>query len=197
MATFNATITASADDARQNAGTVTLTGTNITIEATNQYGGLRFQNVTIPNASTISAATLTVDVNALTYDDPDVDIWGEDTDDAAAFTTASNNISGRTATTAVVQWTASSVGTGAEVSPDISSIIQEIVNRAGWASGNDLALILKGRSTNPFRFNAYDSGAGAFAVLDVTYTAPGSGQPMQVRGRMVPGMRRPHGYQGW
>lgn len=36
-------------------------------------------------------------------------------------------------------------------------------------------------------------------VVTLTYTpvATGEGQPMMARGRLVPGMRRPHGQQGW
>ena len=175
MATFNATITASADDARQDGTTVVITGTNITIDTATRYGGLRFQSVTIPQASTISAATLTVTVPSLSFDDPDVTIWGDDRADALAFTTGASNISSRSATTATVTWSASSIGTGAKTSPSLVTIIQEIVDRGDWVSGNALALILKGNSTNPLRFNAYDGGGADYATLDVTYTAPSAG----------------------
>lgn len=175
MATFSTSIAASADDARQDVSTVVLNGANITIDTATRYGGLRFQNVTIPQASTINTATITVTLPSLAFDDPDVTIWAQAIDDAAAFTTGSNDISGRTATSATVTWTATGIGTGAKSSPSLVSIIQEIINRAGWVSGNDLALILKGNSTNAFRFNAFDGGGADYATINIDYTAPAAG----------------------
>ena len=177
MATFNATITAGSDDAREDAGTVTLTGTNITIDTTTRYGGLRFLGVTVPQGSTINAATLTIELPSASFDDPDVTIWANDVDSASTFTTGANNISSRTPTTATVVWSASSIGTGVKVSPELKTIIQEIVNRAGWVSGNAIALILKGNSTSALRFDTYEDGAGANAELDIDYTAPAAGVP--------------------
>jgi len=177
MATFNATIVASSDDARESAGTMNLTGANITISANSIYAGLRFLNVTIPPGSTVTAATLSLNISSLTYDDIDLDMYAEDTDDAGTFTTAASNVSGRTLTTATVQWIEGSAGAGVQVSPDISTIIQEVIDRGGWASGNDIAIILRGR-TNDCRFEAIDGASGTYSTLDITYTAPGgSGVP--------------------
>jgi len=58
-------------------------------------------------------------------------------------------------------------------SPDISSIIQEIVDRSGWASGNDILIFwedLDGRSSSGARRSAssYDKVAGEAPKLVVT-----------------------------
>jgi hypothetical protein len=54
---------------------------------------------------------------------------------------------------------------------DVTTIVQEIVNRGGWASGNDLALIAIGNgsadSANK-QYYSYDTPASA-AKLDITY----------------------------
>lgn len=173
MATFSAAVAASADDARQVAGTVTVNGSLLQCSATTDYVGMRFLNVTIAAGSTVSAATVDVYVPNLTYDDPDVDIYGEDADDAAAFTTAANNISSRTPTTATVAWTATGISSGWKTTPDIASVVQEIVSRGGWVSGNDMAIIFKGRSTDALRWEGYDGGTGNYATLNVTYTTGG------------------------
>lgn len=175
MATFSTSIAASADDARQDVSTVVLNGANITIDTATRYGGLRFLNVTIPQGSTINSATLTVTLPSASFDDPDVTIWGDDRVNSAAFSTGNNNISSRTATAATVTWTATGIGTGAKTSPSLTSIIQEIVNLGDWESGNDLALILKGNSTNAFRFNAFDGGGADYATINIDYTAPAAG----------------------
>lgn len=190
MATFNASIAASSDDAFQDGTGVTpnLTNTAITINSTARRAGLRFTNVTIPNGAPISAATLTVNVSSASNDDPDIDIRGEAADNAATFAVTTDNISGRTTTTAIVQWTNTGVLAGPEASPDISTIISEIVGRGGWSSGNALVLILQGRSSNSFRFDTYDNGSG-YATLEVTYTTGGGGGGMPVKAVYYANMR--------
>ena len=179
MSNYSATITASSDDAREVSGTVTLNTATITFQTNTTYGGLRFTNLTIPQGSTINTATLTVTVSSGTFDDPNLTIRANDIDDATTFTTTGSDISGRTTTTAATTWAASSIGVGAKTSPSIVTIIQEIIDRPGWASGNNLALILKSNNSDPFRYNAYDNGSADYATLDIDYTATsgGSGQP--------------------
>lgn len=171
MATFSASIAASTDDADQAAGTVALTGTTINVNSTGQYGGLRFTGVTVPQGATIDSATLDVEITSTTYDDPDLTLYGEATDDAATFASSSNNISGRTSTTATTTWTATSIGAGVKTSPSIAGIIQEIVNRPGWVSGNNIAIIINANSSASFfRIRTYNAGSGSPAKLNITYT---------------------------
>mgnify|MGYP001399908884 CR=1 FL=1 len=159
MPTYTASIAASTDDADQAAGTVSLTGTTINVNGTGQYGGLRFTGVTIPQGATIDSATLDVEIISTTYDDPDLTIYAEATDDAATFASSSNNISGRTSTTATVTWTATAIGAGVKTSPSIAAIIQEIVNRPGWVSGNNIAIIINANSSASF-FRSVDRRPG-------------------------------------
>lgn len=142
MTTLNLQVTQSSDDAFEGAtGTVTLSGTQIgAINSAGQWAGVRFQNVTVPNGATITSATLELFV--ATADDPIVDIYGEDTDDAATFTTANNNVSSRTLTTAKYTWSGTNIGASQWHSLPVTSIVAEIVARGGWASGNDMAFII-------------------------------------------------------
>lgn len=182
MATFSATIIASADDAQEQAGTVVIANANNTATAATHYLGFRFQNVTIPAGSTISAATLDVETTSVSFDDPDFNIHCENVDDAATFTNAANNISSRTLTTANTVWTATSIGVGVRTSPDFASAVQEVIDRAGWASGNDLNVILDGRSASTnLRVRAYDGGTGTYPTLNITYTAGGGGSTQPPR----------------
>lgn len=181
MATLQRTIAASADDALQDGVSMNTNGATPTVNATTKYAGFRFTNITIAPGSTVSAATLTLYLPSAANDDADVDIYGEDADDAATFTTANNDITNRTATTAVAVWTAGSLGTGWKVSADFAAVIQEIIDRGGWASGNDIVIVLKGRSTDPLRFETYDAATGNLPTLDITYTAPGGGSGAAAR----------------
>lgn len=179
MSIFTTTVAASADDAQESAGTVTLTDLVINCNNTGQYGGFRFLNVTIPAGSTINSASISLNFISTSYDSPEVNIYCEDVDDATTFAAGANNISGRTLTTAYTYWDATNIGTGVKVSPDFAAAVQEVIDRGGWTSGNDLNVIIKGNAaTSEFRVSTWDS-ANPEAQLDIDYTAPagGGGQP--------------------
>jgi sugar lactone lactonase YvrE len=55
------------------------------------------------------------------------------------------------------------------ISPDISDVVQEVINRGGWASGNALALIYSTRqdSGKSRWFSSFEAGAGA--VVEINY----------------------------
>jgi hypothetical protein len=96
-------------------------------------------------------------------------------DNAAAFTTSSYNVSSRTKTTASVSWAPSSwntVGTAGanERTPDIKDIIQEIVNRSAWSSGNSMVIIVTGTSGSRRCAEAYDGNSSQAPLLHIEYT---------------------------
>ena len=175
MTTLNLQVNQSSDDALENAsGGVTINGTSMTFNNSGFWIGYRFQNVTIPNASTINTATLSYYVTSTARDDNEQDVYGEDVDDAATFSTAANNISGRTLTTAKTNVTANSVGVGF-YAVDVTAVVQEIINRAGWVSGNDLALIMDALTGVNLSPDTYDNSPTNAAKLDIDYTASGGG----------------------
>ena len=89
--------------------------------------------------------------------------------DAPTFTTTSGDISGRALTSASTAWTPTTWTTGSDYnSPDISSVVQEIVDQGTWASGNDIAIIITG--TGHRASQAYDTDPSNAAQLVVTYT---------------------------
>jgi hypothetical protein len=179
MTTINIPVAASSDDAYENnAGTVTLNGVSVGAQLNNidEWAGFRFLNVTIP-AATINSASMSVIPTSTGNDEPIHPIYGEDQDNPATFAVSANNISGRARTTATVTWTNANLGatgTSRHDSDDISTIIQEIVDRAGWASGNALVLIIQGVDSGLNRqldVKSYDSAPADAAELDVDFTA--------------------------
>lgn len=105
--------------------------------------GMRFQSVAIPKGATISRAYIEAFVSSLYMsDDPNLKIYGNAVDDANDFNTEADVI-GRARTTAFTSWVQNGIGhSDWKQSPDISSVIQEIVDRASWASGNSIVLLL-------------------------------------------------------
>lgn len=141
-------VAASADDAFESAaGAVSITTILGEVDVADEWLGWRFLNVTIPQGATIDDAKITFNFDGVARDEPDVTFFGEDTDNATAFTTDANNISGRARTTASVAWDDPQLGVNPGAgddtrdTPDLKTIVQEIVNRAGWASGNALAIL--------------------------------------------------------
>jgi hypothetical protein len=113
-----------------------------------QYVGIIWRNVTIPAGATIISAFV-----QFTCDDNDnqegplpVDIVGiKEVNTSAPFTSDLFNISSRPVTSAKVTWDIPVWATIEERGPDqkttdIKTIIQEIIDQAGWASGNNLGI---------------------------------------------------------
>lgn len=164
-------VAGSANDARQlDTGGMNISDTGHTINDPGDYLGFRFQNVQIPQGAVITEAYIDIEVNNTTNDDPNLIIHGEDIDTAPEFAVISNNISDRTKTTANATWNATSIGIGRVNSPSIITIIQEIVDRVGWQSGNNLVLMFEDTG-GALRVNTVDKGASSGAILNVTYTS--------------------------
>lgn len=108
--------------------------------------GLRFTEVAIPNGAYIDSAWIEVYAHEDEADPAEITIWGEATDDAVTFDT-NNLITDRPSTSATVAWNLTEQWTMWEQyrTADITTIIQEIVNRSGWQSGNALAIVLQGQ----------------------------------------------------
>jgi serine protease AprX len=111
--------------------------------------GLRFNGIGLPQGATITNAYLRFraiapDEGNSNTNPANLTIQGQAADNAPAFTSAANNLSSRPRTTASVQWLPSAWSAGATYdSPSLTAIVQEIVNRSAWASGNSLVFIIR------------------------------------------------------
>ena len=109
---------------------------------------IRFPNIAIPQGSIINSASLKMITWDANTDDVEHKIYAHDVDDKPTISTShdhfSNEISGYTKTTAGVDWDLTGVASNTEyTSLNISTVIQEIVARVGWASGQDVKLVLQ------------------------------------------------------
>jgi type IV pilus assembly protein PilY1 len=138
--------------------------------ANNSIVGLRFQDVTIPQGATIQTAYIEFRSNAYHNEVTNILIEGEASDDAAPFAWVADNIKGRTPTTATVAWSVPTWSSGVDYpTEDITSIVQEIVNRGGWASGNSMVFRFSSNDAGPNKRDArsYENGAATAAKLHV------------------------------
>ena len=136
--------------------------------------GLRFLDLNIPQGATITSAS--IQFTAATDDNQDpcqLNIYGEATDDAAGFLNQDYNLSSRSLTTASVAWSpatwsASGQAGNDQQTADISTVIQEIVNRAGYTDNSAIALIINGSGRR--EAIAYNDDPNQAAELCVTYS---------------------------
>ncbi len=177
MATIDVAIAASEDDAFEAAnGAMTLAGTSIKPDASGEWGGLRFPNLPISQGASVTSAVLLFWAVNTSNDDPDLEIMGCLAGDDGAFTTDANNISARASTTNSVIWTATGIGTGHVACPSLVDVVQELVDQAGWASGNAAVFKLQERAggASNLAWVTYDGNTERSAVLQVKYTGDGS-----------------------
>ncbi|MDP9301198.1 MAG: metallophosphoesterase, partial [Actinomycetota bacterium] len=173
--TLTVPIGAGSDDAEESSldGSVALA--NPALKIVNRAGviqtvGLRFAGLSIPKGATIQSAYIQFQCRVQTTAAASLLIEGQAADNPGTFTKTTNNISSRSRTSADVGWVPAPWGTvGAQGSdqqtPGLTNVMQEIVNRAGWTSGNSMVFIITGTGVR-----TAESFEGLFApVLHVTY----------------------------
>lgn len=184
---------ASTDDAIEYGSTYPGYGYGFYTDRWNEFGasshyfwhsGQRFQTIPIPQGATINSATLSYRCAQNTIDQPaDAEIACEDVDDSQTFGSghkphdAWNQRTSNTARWQTGSWTA---GNWYD-SSDVSAPVQEVINRTGWSSNNDLTFIIYNRSSSkPGTYelqdaNCYDNSASYAPKFNCTYTAAGGG----------------------
>jgi hypothetical protein len=132
--------------------------------------GLRFTDVEIPQGAIIDSAWLAIMPFIITNDDIACTTYCEDADDCSTFVTGNqHNISNRARTTNKVMWYKRGAGSNWINSCNLADIVQEVVSRPGWSSGNALAFILiPGDSAGEWRSNLQMQ---AWEVMDHSYGA--------------------------
>ncbi len=155
--------------------------------------GIRFQGIEVPQGAEITEAWLeftvqrvpsgTVGAVGTEYADISLEIVGQDSDHAATFENSTNNISStseRPETTNSIVWNDSSSPTtqpwspvnDVKESPSIISIVQEIVNRSSWESGNAMVFKIRHKTagqTGKRDAYSFDGDSSRAPTLHITY----------------------------
>lgn len=140
-----------------------------------QIVGMRFRNITIPQGATITNAYIEFETDETGSSTTNLTMRGQDIDDAPTFSDSNNNISNRTKTSASVAWNnvpAWNTVNEKHQTPDLSAIIQEIVNRGGWSSGNDVVIIIEGSGTRTAESHDGEAAAAPLLVIDYGSSPP-------------------------
>jgi hypothetical protein len=160
---FEARINESAGDAEEQGTTGVNPGENYLISAINmvydtlgvkyrgqQTIGLRFTDVDIPRDALILNAYIQFDSWIPSTDSTSLYIWTEDVENAPAILEVDYNISSRVKSAASVPWIDVPAWNNGglhgpdQQTPELASIIQSIVDKTGWMTGNSLCFIIQG-----------------------------------------------------
>lgn len=184
-------ISSDLDDAEEGArGKMDLDSSDIEMtlyKSASQTVGLRFDKLDIPEDAVITKAYLQFQVDEASSGRAALQIRGEASDDAAAFSKTAYDLSSRETTDAKVDWQPENwTKVGAEhQTDDLSDVIQEIIDREGWEADNALALVITGSGKRVAE--SYKGDADAAPLLHVEWEVPGDDATAHLADGTVPG----------
>jgi hypothetical protein len=186
MTTLNLQVGASTDDCWAANSSTTPEGLTTNVisvvgqGSTTGAAGFRFANVTIPQGTTLTSATLTLKAQA-SYSTGSAIIGRvacEAADNAATFAATNQNMSTagnrRPRTTYSTDWNLQSVTAESDYSKVITAQVQAVINRVGWVSGNAIVVLIddNGSAVSEWQdFYSYDNTPAKAAKLDIVYGA--------------------------
>jgi len=168
---YTARISSSTDDAEEtSSGSMSLTSSDLELvnDGNDQKVGMRFTNMDLAHGAVITNAYIEFTTDETTTTATSLTIKGQDTDSANTFTSTDDDISDRTLTSSSVAWTSVSAWStegAVNRTPDLKTIVQEIVDRTGWAEGNDMAFVITGSGKRVAE--SYNGSSGQAARLVV------------------------------
>ena len=177
VGTVDRGIASGADDAEQHSVTDVVyhdsTDLELVVSPSSDVAAVRFTDVQIPQGAIITHAYVQFTADEVWTGPTSLWIKGGAADDSAPITPTLNNIGSRLATVAWEGWTPAAWSVIGEAgpdqrTPDLSSIITEIVERPGWTSGNAMLLAFLGSGTRTAV--AYDWDPSAAAQFHVEWT---------------------------
>lgn len=187
---LNIRVAQSSDDVEERVSDGAMYVTSSDLELTNDAGyrgpqvvGLRFQNLAVPPGAQITSAYIEFVTDEVDSEPTSLVFHGQAAADAPAFTSTDYGISSLATTTASVAWDdvpAWDAAGEAHQTPDLSPIVQEIIGRAGWTSGNAMAFVVSGSGQRTAR--SYDGDSSAAPLLHVGYRLPPTCETLDVDG---------------
>ncbi len=181
------------DDAEEeitgpNAGNVFRSSSDLEIGNQNgveQWVGLRYQNIAIPNGSTINSVSVQFTSTALDVGSLVIPIVGQLSPDTVSFSDI-DKLTTRPLTAAQILWTIPVWAPGDSgantTTPDLAGIVQEIVNQGGWSSGNSMVFLFKNQplETSERSAASFDRNPALSALLTVDFSPVNIPEPTGV-----------------
>lgn len=134
-----------------------------------QLVGMRFNKLNIPQGATITSAYIEFEADETDSVATSLLFRAQAADDAAPFVDKPYNLSNRTTTASSVNWAVPAWNTVGQKhrSPNLSAIIQEVVNRPGWSPSNSLVVMVSGSGERTAE--SYDGESANAPLLVIQY----------------------------
>ncbi len=145
-----------------------------------QVIGLRFRSVGVPKNATVTSAYLQFTADESNSAATELEISLHDSSNSPAFSN-SNKVSNRNTFSSKVTWEpqswSSNQNGSAQRTPNLKTMVQSLVNKSNWSSGNNVSFIIRGKgvsltSTSAKRVaDSYEGGSSKAARFIVNYTS--------------------------
>ncbi len=168
----------------------TIERTNGDLDFSDKLIGLRFQEIDVPKNATILSATIQIsaDGTSTANPNPTVEIWGINEANTAQFPTTTDYLTDIAKVDKNINWSLGDFNTDGEwhTSPDISSIVKDIVDLGTWASGNAMGFVIDDANKNrPAETHDDDPNQGAKLTITYESTAAVATSVTTVRDRLI------------
>jgi hypothetical protein len=180
MTTIDKTVAASSDDATENSSQAISLALNpsTVVDNPTEFFAARWDisDAPIPAGATITACTITCEFPDGLNDEPLHAMQFQEAAAPLTFAAVASNISSRPRTAASVTWDNANLGApGDFTSPDMSAVLQEVVDSQGELTAIVWILEGSGTSSRDFVITTYDGTPAKAARLHVEYTIGGAG----------------------
>ena len=138
----------------------------------NQIVGIRFRNIQIPQGATIVNAFIEFRADESQSGATSLVFQGQAANNPGSFNDTNYDISSRNRTAGSMNWNNVPAWTrnATYQTPNMSNVVQEIVNRGGWSSGNAMVFIISGSGHRTAE--SYDGSTSKAPLLHIEYAAP-------------------------
>ena len=166
-------VAAATDDAEEMLGSGAMDLASLALQMIDDSGaqrvGLRFQNVAVPTGAVITAAYVEFTTDVANLGSADLTLEGQAADNPGTFASGNADITSRPTTSASVPWAVSAWDTAGQThqSPSLVPIVQELIDRPGWTSGNALVVLVSGTGRRTAR--SYDANPAEAPLLHIDY----------------------------
>lgn len=162
-----------ADDAEEGTDGVTNTSSSdleLVQDASKQIVGLRFDKINIASTSEIRSAYVQFTAHAANEEETELEFHAEMVGSASPFAPTKNNISSRVTSTQSVfwkpaPWTKADERGELQRTPNLASLIKEVIQHPEWKPGSAIALLIRGKGKRiATAFTAGKEGAAQLFV---------------------------------
>ena len=183
--TVEVRVAAGTDDAEEHlteGNTIDLTSSDLELgeeggDGDFQEVGMRFLDIGIPADATITSATIQFTADETDDEDTSLLIYGQLSPNPTTFTEAVADITSRPKTTSSVEWNdiplweVEGEAGPAQLTPDFSALVQEIIDQPDWAANNAMVVIIAPNPGGERTAESFDGDAAAAPLLKIEYTA--------------------------